>query len=115
MNHLIKYNYFLRENLNRDDDYEYEEEEDLDWSFVPYPSKRLIDFIEFLRKNGAEMYYLENLDDSKNGSGFIKIWNNKTDFLCKEDEYWISNAFSWADSPQGRAYWEKLDHEWQKW
>ena len=63
-------------------------------------------FFHFLLSNNAFNLYFENI-------------NNYTtcmiiDFSTGKNGMWlISSAFSWADSPQGFAFWDKLHQRWQ--
>lgn len=63
-------------------------------------------FFHFLLSNNAFNLYFENVLNETNGS--------LTCFTTGNNGMWlISSAFSWADSPQGYAFWDKLHREWQ--
>lgn len=62
-------------------------------------------FFHFLLSNNAFNLYFEN------------VLNETTVLPClttnKNGMWLISSAFSWADSPQGFAFWGKLHRRWQ--
>lgn len=35
-------------------------------------------------------------------------------FCSKHPEYWIDDAFSWAESPEGYDFWEHRHYEWRQ-
>ena len=63
------------------------------------------DFFKFLEEHKALLPFLSNVEES--GYSFVSYFDRKP---CD----WISAHCSWHRSPQGHAYWEKLDREWRK-
>lgn len=66
------------------------------------------EFLTFLRENHCESQFTRAFHD-QNGCHFMDegLWN-----LLAPDETFFCNAFTWADTAEGREYWRKIDDLW---
>ena len=62
-------------------------------------------FIGFLKEHDAYERFVKNLE----GCGY-----NSLDDLCTKEPpcCWVSIAFIWDQTPEGRDYWDSLDAIW---
>ena len=69
-------------------------------------------FIQFLKDNGALEKFEANLKDP-----LCRFTKGDPDTIDKLTEYCddtclISSAFWWANSPEGRKYWNTINNKW---
>ena len=74
-------------------------------------------FIRFLKEKGVYAAYRRNF-----GLNYVEIWHNdlynkivtsgENFFDVVDCSLYITYAFEWEKSPEGRRFWEKLSDEW---
>lgn len=84
--------------------------------YLEYHNGLESDFIETYTKIGGYYYFFHWLRKHgiKSVSFFIENYNLGYREQRNEITNVFINAFSWAQSPQERLYWEKLSKEWIK-
>ena len=105
---IKKYNQYIKENWNDDDDLEEENEEDYE-DFITND-----EFRQFLIDNNCYDQYIKNCYNSLLRINDFDITLNFNKIEKRNREGYISNAFVWEYSPEGENYWENLDDLWNE-
>ena len=65
-------------------------------------------FFNWLKKKGVYIQYKHCRHQANNDpkAGYHRSY-------LQEPQYYLLNAFTWADTAQGRSFWENLHREWE--
>lgn len=74
-------------------------------TFKPIKKPSVDLFFTFLKRNGAYDSFMRNSSDLGAAYGTV-------DFSCTTPDYYLSGAFPWVTTREGRDYWKLLDYKW---
>lgn len=78
----------------------------------------LIEFVRFLKENGAYNIFLSVIYKSKlykyGSVSPTKLWKNIDDRTSAMEQLRLilATSFTWSQTPQGHHYWSNLDKKW---
>ena len=72
-------------------------------------------FLEFLRAHSAKTRYLNNIRAMNPGLGIVTTDDMYPRLLYRYFvEDWVTEAFTWEQTPEGRVYWANISRAWEE-
>lgn len=72
--------------------------------------KNVYIFLNWLSKRDSLQLFIGNWEEFNSKKFTLKRY---LQFCPKNPEFWIDDAFCWADSSEGYDFWEKCHYEWR--